>query len=275
MVRVQYSTLRLKSNGFHFCPEFLASGANYGTICASDMSRILKSLGLFFALVAIGVVSAFAVVMLLLRQEEVRVPDLTGRDLVTALETLYEQGLQLKIDGREPSSEYPRDTVVSQVPSGGSGLKKGRQVRVVVSQGPSELIAPNVTGENFRKADIRLRQAGYLPGEASRVFSDVVERDVVMAQDPAAGSPIAKDGAVGLLVSAGTKPERLIMPRLVGRKAEEALRIVERLGLQHRVATKSTGTAAGGRTSGVVVSQKPGAEWPVTTETTVELVVNR
>ena len=238
------------------------------------MKRFFKGLGIFIALVGIGVASAFAVIALLLRQEEVRVPDLTGRDIVTVIEMVTQQGLLLKVDRREPHPAMPRDTVISQTPAPGSGIKKGRQVRVIVSQGPSELLSPKLAGENFRKADIMIRQAGFVPGDISRVYSDTVERDIVIAQYPQAGSQLEKGGTIGLLVSSGRKPELFVMPRLTGIKAAEALRIVDRMGLQHRVVTQ----AAVDRPPGAertVISQKPGAGSPVSSDTTVEIVVSK
>ena len=238
------------------------------------MKRFLKGLGIFLALIGIGVASAFAVIVLLLRQEEVRVPDLTGRDIVSVIELVTQQGLQLKVDRREPHPALPRDTVISQTPAPGSGIKKGRQVRVIVSQGPSELLAPKVAGENFRKADIQIRQAGFVPGDLSRVYSDTVERDIVIAQYPQAGSQLEKGGTVSMLVSSGRKPELFVMPKLTGIKAAQALRIVDRMGLQHRVVTQASVDRPRGAER-TVISQKPGAGSPVSSDATVEIVVSR
>ncbi len=88
------------------------------------MKRFLKGLGIFIALVGVGIASAFAVIALLLRQEEVRVPDLTGQDIVSVIELVTQQGLQLKVDRREPHPTLPRDTVISQTPAPGAGSKK-------------------------------------------------------------------------------------------------------------------------------------------------------
>ena len=238
------------------------------------MKRLLKGLGIFIALIGIGVASAFTVIALLLRQEEVRVPDLTGRDIVSVIEMVTQQGLQLKVDRREPHPAMPRDTVISQTPAPGSGIKKGRQVRVVVSQGPGELLSPKVAGENFRKADMLIRQAGFVPGDLSRVYSDTVERDTVIAQYPQAGTQLEKGGTISMLVSSGRKPELFVMPRLIGMKAVAALRIVDRMGLQHRVVTH----AAVDRPPGAertVINQKPGAGSPVSSDATVEIVVSK
>ena len=110
------------------------------------MKRFLRGLSIFLALIGVGIISALAVVALLLRQEEVRVPDLTGQDIVTVIETLTPPGLQLKVERREFHPTVPRNAVISQIPAPGSGIKKGREVHVVVSQGTSEMQVPMLVG---------------------------------------------------------------------------------------------------------------------------------
>jgi serine/threonine-protein kinase len=238
------------------------------------MKRFLKGIGIFLALVLVGVLSAIAVVALLLRQEEVRTPDLTGQDIVSVIEIVSREGLQIKVDRREPSQTIPRDVVISQTPPPGSGIKKGRAVRVVVSQGPSELLTPSLIGERYRKAEFAVRQAGFLPPDITPVWSDTAERDTVIAQDPPAGTPLEKGGKISLLVSRGKRTPVFVMPKLLGRKAEEAVRAVDRMGLQHRLAEKASpaDSSAGER---IVVSQKPAPGHPVAADGMVEIVVSR
>ncbi len=238
------------------------------------MMRFLRGLGIFFVLAGVGVLSAFAVVALLLRQEEVRVPDLTGQDIVTTIDTLSQQGLHLKVERREPHPSYPRDTVLSQTPAGGATIKKGRPVRVVVSQGPSEMQAPKLVGENYRKAEMMIRQAGFFPADQSRVSSMEVPRDMVIAQDPPAETPLERGGRISLLVSSGKKAQALVMPKLVGRKADDAVRAVERMGLQHRILYKTSGDKSQ-PVERTVVGQKPAAGYPVTADASVEIVVSK
>ncbi len=258
------------SNGFF--P--LASSVDYGKIRSLSMKRFLKGFGLFIALVGVGIASAFAVVALLLYQDEVRVPDLTGQDIVSVIEMVRHQGLELKVDSRAPHSTLPRDTVISQTPAAGSVIKKRRQVRVVVSQGASESLAPKLVGENFRKADILIRQAGFMPGNITRVATDGIARDVVIAQNPQAGSPVEKGGTVDILVSAGKKKQSLVMPKLIGKRPDEALRIVDRLQLQHRIIARAIGDKppGAGRT---VIGQKPEAGYPVSADATVDIIVGK
>jgi serine/threonine-protein kinase len=237
------------------------------------MKRFLKGLGIFLALIAVGVVSAFAVIALLLRQEEVRVPDLVGQEIVTVIDTMNQQGLKLSVDRREPSQTVPRDAIISQTPPPGTGIKKGRAVRVVVSQGPSELLAPRLIGEQYRKAEILLRQGGLLAIDISRVWSEVVERDIVISQDPPPGTPLEKSGRVSLLVSLGKKGRMSATPALLGKKVEDAVRLVERMGLQHRIVSRGSDTAVTG--DRFVVAQRPAAGHPLTADAVVEIVVGK
>jgi len=238
------------------------------------MNRFLKGFGIFLLLAGLGVASAFGVIALLLRQEEVRVPDLTGQDIVSALDTTTQLGLQLKVDHREPSQSLPKDSIVSQLPAPGSVLKKGRQLKVVVSLGPSELLAPKLLGENYRKAEVMIRQAGFFPGSTARAPSESVERDVVIAQSPEPGAPLEKDGRISTLVSAGKEQQLYVMPKLTGKRAEAAVRTIESLGLLHRMSYRTGGDKAQA-TERVVLGQKPLPGYPVAANTTVEIIVSK
>jgi serine/threonine-protein kinase len=238
------------------------------------MNGLFKGIGIALLLVLVGVASAIAVIALLLRQEETRVPDLVGKDIVTVVEVLSQQGLQLKVDRRESSPSVAKNSIISQSPPPGTGIKKGRAVRVVVSQGPSELLAPHVTGERYRKAEIILRQAGLPAPDVARTWSDREERDVVIAQDPPAGIPIGKGGKVNILVSLGRKGRLYVTPSLIGKRAEEAARLVDRMGVQHRITSRPspTGSLTGDQT---VVTQRPFPGSPLPADGIVEMEVSR
>lgn len=234
----------------------------------------MKAIGIFAALASVGVVSAVAVIVLLMRQEEVKTPDVTGMDLVATIDALNQRGLQLKIERSEPHLSVPKDAVVSQTPAPGSGIKKGRPVRVVVSLGSSETLTPNLLAEHYRKAEIMIRQAGFLPGEVSRAHSEGVERDRVIAQDPAAYIPLEKGGKIRLLVSAGKGQARLVMPGLSGKKAEEAVNAVDRMGLHHRIVYRTSRESEPAKER-IVTGQKPAAGYPVTSDDVVEIIVSK
>jgi serine/threonine-protein kinase len=238
------------------------------------MNRLLKGIGVFLTLVLVGVVSSVVVIAVLLRQEEVQVPDLVGKDIVSVIEIVGQQGLQIKVDRREPNQTVPKDAIVSQTPPPGTGIKKGRSLRVVVSLGPSEFLTPKLVGEQYRKAELTLRQSGMQSPDIARIWSETIERDVVISQDPPAGTPLDKTGRVGILVSLGKKNRVYATPRLIGRRAEEAARTIDGMGLQYRIASGPTpsGAPAGERT---VVKQRPFPGYPITADTAIELILSR
>ena len=238
------------------------------------MQRFLKGMAIFLGLSGVGVISAFAVVALLLRQEEVRVPDLTGQDIVNTVEVLSEYDLRLKVEQRLPHVTLPKGRVISQKPPPGSGIKKGRPVRVVVSLGPSETQAPSVAGMHYRRAAVLIRQAGYFPGMVSRVPSRNVKRDVVMAQDPPAATPLKKGRKINLLVSASKKNPTYAMPRLIGKKGAEAVSIIDRMGLERRLIYRTAKNKML-TTERIVIRQKPLPGHPVAAHESVELVVSK
>ena len=63
-------------------------------------------------------------------------------------------------------------------------------------------------------------------------------------------------------------------PRLIGKKPEEAARIIDRMGLQYQVSYHPAPDKQA-PAERVVVVQKPAAGGPVAADGTVEIVVNK
>jgi eukaryotic-like serine/threonine-protein kinase len=57
-------------------------------------------------------------------EDTVIVPELIGKDVVSALERLTELELNAKVKGSEYSTEFPKNHVVFQDPQPGSEIKK-------------------------------------------------------------------------------------------------------------------------------------------------------
>jgi len=93
--------------------------------------------GIVLAVVAAFVFGMLATVYLSLRTSEVKVPDVLGKDRLTAENMLDEAGLKLRVRGQRPSGERP-DTVLSQLPEAGQVVKVGIPVAVEVSRAPKE-----------------------------------------------------------------------------------------------------------------------------------------
>ena len=105
----------------------------FGRFALSAAGKI----AIVLAVIAAFVFGMFATVYLSLRTSEVKVPDVLGKDRLTAENMLDEAGLKLRVRGARPSAERP-DTVLSQLPEAGQVVKAGIPVAVEISRPPKE-----------------------------------------------------------------------------------------------------------------------------------------
>ena len=95
----------------------------------------ITALCLVFLLAAAA--SAYFTLTYIIKSEDtVIVPDLVGKDVVSALELLTDLHLNTKVSGSEYSPQFPKNHVVFQEPDAGSEIKKDRDVRIIISKGP-------------------------------------------------------------------------------------------------------------------------------------------
>jgi hypothetical protein len=103
--------------------------------------RALAALGKVGIVLAVLIAFLFGMlgtVYLSLRTAEVKVPDVLGKDRLTAETMLEDAGLKLRVRGARPSTEKPPDTILSQLPEAGLTVKTGIEVAVEVSRPPKE-----------------------------------------------------------------------------------------------------------------------------------------
>jgi hypothetical protein len=103
--------------------------------------RALTALGKVGIVLAVLIAFLFGMlgtVYLSLRTAEVKVPEVLGKDRLTAEKTLEDAGLKLRVRGSRPSTEQQPDTILSQLPEAGLTVKTGIEVAVEVSRPPKE-----------------------------------------------------------------------------------------------------------------------------------------
>jgi beta-lactam-binding protein with PASTA domain len=245
------------------CPEW-TSQAPRKRSAASDL--FLRFLFFVFQIVKIGVVSAavfglagaaaYYIVENQIRGREVVVPSVVGMRIEKALEEGHKPDLDLgiKLEKLEYSDLAGEGEIVSQDPSPGRRVKKGADIRVRVSQGPTLVACPDVRGTNYLEAGIKIREVDLLEGPRSAVPDAKIERDMVIAQDPPAGTLVERRSPVGLLVSVGPPQARILMPTLVDLTQEEAAQALEGLGLSIQSVVEEP---LEGRDNGLIFRQDP------------------
>lgn len=194
--------------------------------------KIGKIAGLALAFIFVAGISAYLSLTLIIKSEDtVIVPNLEGKDVVYALELLTELELNTKVRGSEYTNDVPKNYVIFQEPQPGAEIKKGRDVKIILSKGPKTLFMPNLLALSIQQADILLEENGMCQGELSRTYHSRVEKDHVIAQVPAQGAMISRGECVDVLVSMGARPRAFKMPDLTGLTLEDALQSIEKVEL--------------------------------------------
>ena len=213
----------------------------------------IKAIMLF---VIVAVVSAVVVmkVSMYTGGEIISTPDVRGGAIIKALETLDQQDLYLKVTRLAYHQQVARDKIISQSPEPGSPIKRGREVRVVVSKGTRSQVMPNLVEATERGIDRLLSEGELRVKKVIPVHMNGAEKGIVLAQDPPPQTEIHRGSEVTLLVSLGPQPRYVMVPDLGEKPLDLAMRALSELDLKvSEVAYRPDMTKA----KGTVLSHDP------------------
>ncbi|MEV4566459.1 Stk1 family PASTA domain-containing Ser/Thr kinase [Nonomuraea sp. NPDC049419] len=162
--------------------------------------------------------------------EQVKVPDLVGKDLALAEKDLAGAGLKVRKGESQYDEKMGEGLVLSSDPVADTELDKGSTVTLTLSLGPERIVVPNVTGMNGNDARAAIARAGLTVGSVKRQPNQQVERDKVIRTSPQVGEKIKKSAKVNIFVSAG-----LTMPDVNGMPKDEAAGFLSAQGFQVQV----------------------------------------
>jgi len=224
------------------------------------------------AVILLMIVSGLASFFISLRgAEKTMVPDIRGKELSSALIELQDKELYPRVQLRTSDSVEDRGKVIEQKPGPGAIVKAGRRISIVVSRGPATDRVENFIGQNLNEVKLHLQTlftASSRPlisvREPPSYVFDSSPAGTILAQKPLPDTRISQPVALELVVSRGPEKERLVVPALVGKRADEALRLLA----ESKVAFSFTSRKAeGSEVPFTVASQLPaaGAATPATT----------
>jgi len=225
---------------------------------------------LFTVLVAVALISAVTTIRVVLRSNQVAMPNLTGVPLERAERLAAGLGLEVKVEDRLYNERYAANQIVSQVPAKGTQVKVGQHVHVLVSLGPPTVVVPDLRGSSIRAAQINATQRGLTLGGVVAVHWPGIAPDQVVAQDPPASTAHVRRPAVNLLVSLGDPIPAYVCPHFVGMPLTQARTIIESSGFKLGQVTPMAGAAGPG---GVILAQSPGPGSKISPGATLEFQV--
>ena len=179
------------------------------------------------------------------------VPSLVGKPEKTAIGLVQEAGLDPVLADEQFSEDVPEGTVISADPDGGR-LILNSDVELVVSKGPERFtVTADLVGRPLEEVQEAL--AGQpTPLVPASGFSDTVPTGSVVSFDPPAGTELARDQSVTVVVSSGRAPEEV--PDVVGQSPEAATTNLEERGF---VVARDEGRSAD-VPAGAVMAVTPG-----------------
>lgn len=206
-------------------------------------------LGVILVVAAVAV-GAFLLVRALTGGDggRVEIPDVVGKPATEARVILETAGLVVEVLS-EPSDDVPTGRVIRTDPRAGVVAARGDTVKVFASAGAADVSVPDVVEKNKEEARRILEEAGFVVDV--RTEKSPLEIDLVVSQDPAAGSQAAKGSTVTLVVSAG--PDQVTVPDVVGESKATATASLRSVGFDVSVIEQASDAA-----EGTVLSQLPG-----------------
>lgn len=210
-------------------------------------------------LVAVGVWALF------LQPDQVKVPDVTGRQQVQAEALLAKASLKPAI--RRVNDPAGSGTVISQDPPGGDEVDKDSAVAITVSKGPAEVLVPSVDGLPQKRAVKELNDA-HLKFTLDNEASSHAAKGVAIRTVPAGGTRVSQNQRIRLLISSGAP--KVQVPDVVGAAQSSAESQLDNQGLVSIVETAESGQPAG-----TVISQDPGGGAVVNKGSRVTITVSK
>jgi len=233
------------------------------------LKSLLKGMGISIFLIGLMGAAAFLTLRILVPPERIEVPSVVGKGIIEALLILSKQNLALKVMDRRPSSQIPKNIIISQSPSPGVKVRKGREIRVIISEGAEQAGVPLLLGKKLREAKIYLSREGLKLEKVSYAYEEISSGEI-LAQDPPPGVEISREKGVNVLVSLGKREPQFYMLDFRGEKLEDAKALLEEIPLN----VSKIREVSSLEKEGVIVAQSPAPGSKVSSETSIELLVS-
>jgi len=194
-----------------------------------------------------------------------------SQDYKNAQQLIRSKDLTIEIAKEVYSDRIPQGSIVSQIPTPNSIVKKGRCVYVTLSKGKELVSVPFLKGLNSRTAKINLMKAGLELGDTKFDFHDNIGKDTIISQSQTPGSKVTYGTLINIVVSKGSE-KQIKIPYLIGLTYIEATTLVNESGLTIGNITYQTDRTY---ISDVIISQSPKSGEIVGPDTQINLIMTK
>jgi beta-lactam-binding protein with PASTA domain len=232
----------------------------------------------FCLIVFMGLIALAVFFIAVQGTEEIKVPDVVGKDVTTALLELQEKELYPRLQLRYSQSSSDKGLILEQSPAPGSTMKAGsHRIHLVVSQG---VIINKVEDYRGRHVDDVRVELQMLFTAANKNLLSLREPfmyeyspeapGTILQQHPEPGTGISGPLTLEFVVSRGPENVMIPLPQFVGLSLNAALAEISRQGINAAFSLRQARQNEPGET---VVSQEPPAQSRVAAQTRVVLTI--
>lgn len=201
---------------------------------------------------------------------EIEIPNVLGKTIEEINNEYASLGITVEQTKIEYSADYPEGKVISQSPVAGS-KSKTKKIYVVVSRGQNLVTVPNFKDKDIKVARYELENTLGFKVQIEYEKSEEVVSGNVISQSIEAGTEAPAGSTITLKVSEGDGKAKVLMPQLVGKTKDEAVKALEDLKLVVQTETGEDKT----KSNGVVIAQGYLQNYELKEGDVVTITVNR
>ncbi len=194
--------------------------------------------------------------------EEVKVPNVTGQDLKTALVTLEKMGFEVQVDSAY-DPEKKAFTILGQQPEIGAVVKGGRTLFLTVNKAePLKTAMPNLIGLSFRSAALILKSNRLMLGDTTYrpdIAKGAILEQLIDGKPVKPGQIIYQGAHISLVIGDGLGETEMNVPDLIGRGYDEAMAVISASGLHTDIVWDPSVQTAEDSANAIIYNQSPKA----------------
>lgn len=198
------------------------------------MKKIFKHI-IAIAIIAVIIITVFEFIIMpfyVRHGKSKALVDVTSMDIKSAMIMIKTSGFKCAVTDTIYTSDIEPNIVLDQYPEAGAIVKKGRTVRLKISQADKLVTVPNIIGQSQRSAQLLLNKVGLKIGATSKEFSVTHPNGVIVNQIPDSSETLPKGYSVRVVISKGRSPNDIQVPTLFGLSKVAAELELKKVGLR-------------------------------------------
>ena len=199
----------------------------------------------------------------------VKVPNVVGLNFMEGKKVIEDAGLEVKQGDLRYDETKPIGLILDQNPPAEQFVKNGRRIYLIVCGGEQLVEVPRLIGKTVRDAKFTLEQRNLKIGQEVKKFSNEYPEDIVISQIIQPGSKVMKSTKVDLIISNGPQVGDIMIPDLVGKKLEDARKLI----VDKKLKIGKVTYIASDLPSGEILDQYPKKDKSAKENTEIDLIV--